>query len=507
MKFQILCTVSGWVNNKYMKNSLKVYIPFLKTDKTKKMVYGYITSESEDSQGEVVCKEAIVDAWEDYMKFANIREMHQPSAVGVTKEFMHDDKGTWIGAKIVDKDAWEKVLEGVYKGFSIGGKVLEKVDNIIKNLKLSEISIVDRPANPDAIFTMVKRNDDGELSDINKIIPSDNLKVDSFVIKEFNFHKDNFMKKLKKDNEEKIEPEKIAPQSGETENKDEKPTVEEKELEEKSREQATDEQKVLDENKEKEDGENKESSENSEEIEGTETEQKDDGDDKGENKEIDEKIENKEKVEEKEEEEKGEDVKDLKKDTAEVSSLSNVASELNYLIKAFRQNKRSEETCSQMQNALDCVMSAIQMEAKSEMGSQKLEGISEISKVIKDEFGGLAKMVEGVTSKVDDLTKEVGQLKEKVDIIENQPKADRPKKSFTVDRSGLGTEDTQKGYDELLSEKKEIEEEINKVYEEAKVYISSPNSIRELEVKKKMDDLQVRMSQINLALRKFTFGA
>lgn len=150
-----------------MKNELKIFVPFLKVNKKKKMVYGYATTEVEDSQGEIVEKKAIRKAWEDYMRFANIREMHQNSAVGVTKEFLHDDKGTWIGGKIVDKDAWEKVLEGVYKGFSIGGKVLRKVGNRIKDLILSEISVVDRPANPEAVFTMVKRDDSGFV-EVNK---------------------------------------------------------------------------------------------------------------------------------------------------------------------------------------------------------------------------------------------------------------------------------------------------------------------------------------------------
>lgn|SRR3990167_7574859 len=52
------------------------------------------------------------------MKFANIREMHQPSAVGVTKEYSHDEFGTWVGVKVVDDIAWKKVKEQVYKGFS-----------------------------------------------------------------------------------------------------------------------------------------------------------------------------------------------------------------------------------------------------------------------------------------------------------------------------------------------------------------------------------------------------
>lgn len=141
----------------------KFYTPFTKVDEERRMVYGYATSEAVDSQGEVVSKEAIQRAWKDYMKFANVREMHQPSAVGVTKEFMHDDMGTWIGVKVVDDRAWKFVKEGVYKGFSIGGRVLKKAKNVIEEIVLAEISLVDRPANPDATFSVVKV--DSELVD------------------------------------------------------------------------------------------------------------------------------------------------------------------------------------------------------------------------------------------------------------------------------------------------------------------------------------------------------
>ena len=81
-------------------------------------------------------------ALQDYMRFANIREMHQPSAVGVAKSVEMDDKGTFISAHVVDDNAWSKVKAGVYKGFSIGGKAIEKVDNVINALRLTEISLV-----------------------------------------------------------------------------------------------------------------------------------------------------------------------------------------------------------------------------------------------------------------------------------------------------------------------------------------------------------------------------
>src|SRR5262249_282154 len=91
-----------------------------------RMAYGYASAAALDSQGEVVRKEALAAALPDYMRFANIREMHQPSAIGVAKEAAIDEKGLWLGAKVVDDEAWKKVVEGVYKGFSIGGFVTSR---------------------------------------------------------------------------------------------------------------------------------------------------------------------------------------------------------------------------------------------------------------------------------------------------------------------------------------------------------------------------------------------
>lgn len=131
---------------------MKIYAEITKVDDEQRLVYGYATTEALDSQGERVTKAAVEAALPDYMRFANVREMHQPSAVGVAKEATIDDKGLYLVCKVVAEDAWQKVKEGVYKGFSIGGKMLSKVGDEITGLRLTEISLVDRPANPEAVF-------------------------------------------------------------------------------------------------------------------------------------------------------------------------------------------------------------------------------------------------------------------------------------------------------------------------------------------------------------------
>ena len=117
-----------------MTDKVLLYAPISKTDEDQRMVYGYASTEALDSQGEVVKKDALKDALDDYMKYANIREMHQPSAVGKTKNAQIDSKGLYVAVKVVDDSAWNKVKEGVYNGFSIGGRVKQMVDNEITNL-------------------------------------------------------------------------------------------------------------------------------------------------------------------------------------------------------------------------------------------------------------------------------------------------------------------------------------------------------------------------------------
>jgi phage head maturation protease len=134
---------------------MRFYFPIAKVDGDQRMVWGYASTEALDDQGEIVRRTALQAALDDYMRFANIREMHQLSAVGKAQEAGIDDRGLYVGARIVDPTAWDKVREGVYSGFSIGGKVTGRDPSdrrVITALRLEEISLVDRPANPEAVF-------------------------------------------------------------------------------------------------------------------------------------------------------------------------------------------------------------------------------------------------------------------------------------------------------------------------------------------------------------------
>jgi hypothetical protein len=119
-------------------------------------VYGIATSEALDEQGEIVRADAIRAAIPDYMRFPALREMHQPSAAGSTLEAeVCEDGTTRIVVHVVDPVAVAKVRNQVYRGFSIGGRVTQREagnPKTITGLVLNEISLVDRPANPEAIF-------------------------------------------------------------------------------------------------------------------------------------------------------------------------------------------------------------------------------------------------------------------------------------------------------------------------------------------------------------------
>ncbi len=123
-------------------------------------VHGVASSGARDSSGEVVVPAAMRAALPGYMAFGAIREMHQPRAAGAALYAEVDEEGaTRICAHVVDPTAVKKVRAGVYKGLSIGGKVLARDPadaRVITSIRLDEISLVDRPCNPEAVIDLWK---------------------------------------------------------------------------------------------------------------------------------------------------------------------------------------------------------------------------------------------------------------------------------------------------------------------------------------------------------------
>ena len=136
------------------------FIKINKINDDQRIVSGYASTPDLDSDGEIVSLEAMMKALPNYMQFPTIRRMHQLDPVGTTLSANIQDDGLFISAKIVDDDAWKKIKEGVYKGFSIGGRVVTQVKNVITDLILTEISLVDVPANKQAVITLYKLEKD-----------------------------------------------------------------------------------------------------------------------------------------------------------------------------------------------------------------------------------------------------------------------------------------------------------------------------------------------------------
>ena len=164
-----------------MKHIAKLYAEICKSEQQEDgtlKVWGYASTEAVDSDGETITSDAMKAALPDYMKFGAVREMHQPKAAGTAIEASVEADGrTFFGAHIVDSEAVKKVQAGVYKGFSIGGKVTERDTlnkTIIKGIKLIEVSLVDRPANPEAVFTMfkaeVERTAEDDVSELAELL-------------------------------------------------------------------------------------------------------------------------------------------------------------------------------------------------------------------------------------------------------------------------------------------------------------------------------------------------
>lgn len=137
---------------------MKVFVPFSKRDDTRRVIAGIATSDALDAHGQRITTDAIKGAIAKYMEYGNIREMHQPSAVGKVLKYEFDPEGRLhIEAEIVDSVAWEKIQKGVYSGFSVGGWRTDDVKgDVIESMVLDEISLIDRPANPEAYFQIMK---------------------------------------------------------------------------------------------------------------------------------------------------------------------------------------------------------------------------------------------------------------------------------------------------------------------------------------------------------------
>jgi len=160
-------------------DNVRLSMPFAKVDKERRVVSGFATLDNLDVQNDIVTSDASLKAFSQFR--GNIREMHQPSAVGKMVAFKEDKyfdpeskkfySGVFVSAYVSKgaQNAWEKVLDGTYTGFSIGGRMnkwddgydekMDKPIRIIKEYDLVELSLVDNPANQFASIISIEKVD------------------------------------------------------------------------------------------------------------------------------------------------------------------------------------------------------------------------------------------------------------------------------------------------------------------------------------------------------------
>ena len=172
----MLINKAHWVTN---GDNVRLSMPIGKVDIERRMVSGFATLDNIDKQGDIVTTESSINAFKNFR--GNLREMHQPSAVGKIVSFKEDRyfdpstkkfySGVYVSAYVSKgaQDAWEKVLDGTYTGFSIGGNIktwddafneeMDKTIRVIKEYDLYELSLVDSPANQFASIVSIEKQD------------------------------------------------------------------------------------------------------------------------------------------------------------------------------------------------------------------------------------------------------------------------------------------------------------------------------------------------------------
>ena len=160
-------------------DNVRFSMPIGKVDQERRIVSGFATLDNIDKQNDIVTTEASLEAFRKFR--GNLREMHQPSAVGKIVSFKEDRyfepqskkfySGVYVSAYVSKgaQDTWEKVLDGTLTGFSIGGNItksddtfdekLDKSVRIIKEYELFELSLVDNPANQFANVNSLEKVD------------------------------------------------------------------------------------------------------------------------------------------------------------------------------------------------------------------------------------------------------------------------------------------------------------------------------------------------------------
>lgn len=143
-------------------------------------VYGKATDDSIDIDQQICDETWLAKAMPDwFVSGGNVREQHSNIAAGVATDYEKKEDGHYITALVVDPVSVKKVERGVLKGFSIGIRSPRVVRDTkaaggrIVDGQIVEVSLVDRPANPNAKLMLAKAAEGGQLMAVEQMsIPS-----------------------------------------------------------------------------------------------------------------------------------------------------------------------------------------------------------------------------------------------------------------------------------------------------------------------------------------------
>ena len=155
-----------------------------KVDKENRLVTGWASLDNPDLQGDIVLAEASERAFAKFR--GNIREMHQPIAVGRMVSYRPDSyydtetqkfyNGIVVTAYVSKgaESTWEKVLDGTLQAFSISGPIVDsemqfskdagRPLRIIKDYDLVELSLVDSGGNQLANIISIQKDVNGDVT-------------------------------------------------------------------------------------------------------------------------------------------------------------------------------------------------------------------------------------------------------------------------------------------------------------------------------------------------------
>ena len=150
------------------------------------VIAGYASVEMVDKQGDKITSNALKDAFGDFMKASNYRNVqlahsniqvgevipHYTDSDGRMWKSTVDDSGMFVVIKLRDdiekaREVANQIRKGSLRGFSIGGQAFKRINKHdaehgnyteISKLELHEVTICEKGINPEATFRILKED-------------------------------------------------------------------------------------------------------------------------------------------------------------------------------------------------------------------------------------------------------------------------------------------------------------------------------------------------------------